>query len=109
MDRIAKLLKLLEADPADAFCLYSLGQEHSKTGNTEQAVAYFDRALAADSGYLYAYYHKARVLQAAGQAESALATLSEGIAHASQLGDAKAEREMRELHAAVQVDTPRSR
>ena len=108
MDRIAKLLKLLEADPADAFCLYSLGQEHAKAGDSAQAVAYFDRALAADPGYLYAYYHKARVLHAAGGAERALATLIEGITRASQTGDSKAEHEMRELQAVVESDALRS-
>ncbi|MDX2131386.1 MAG: tetratricopeptide repeat protein [Planctomycetota bacterium] len=97
MPSIAQLEKLLAADPNDPFVLYALAQEHAKHGATDTAVDFFDRCLAADPTYLYAYYHKARVQLEAGRADDARAALRTGIAAATQAGDAKALNELRAL------------
>lgn len=95
MSRLDKLVKLLELDPRDPFVLYGIAQEHARAGRTGEAVAFFDRCLAADPAYSYAYYHKARALQAGGQAEGALATARAGLAAAG--GDGKASSELAAL------------
>lgn len=89
-DRLEQLEKLLEAEPDDAFCLYGLAQEHAKRGNTEQAIAYYDRTLLVDPAYCYAYYHKARAQEDAGRIDDAVATLRAGLAQAKAVGDVKA-------------------
>ena len=58
---IPQLEKLLALDPADAFVLYALAMEHAKLAEKDRAFAYFDRCIAADPAYCYAYFHKARV------------------------------------------------
>jgi tetratricopeptide (TPR) repeat protein len=95
MSRLDKLTKLLDLDPKDPFVLYGIAQEHARAGRTSDAVAFFDRCLAADPSYAYAYYHKARALQAGGLEVDALATARAGLAAAG--GDGKAQGELAAL------------
>ncbi len=94
MSRVAQLERLHSIDPADADVMYMLAQEHAKQGRTDDAAAWFDRCLAADANYAYAFYHKARALEAAGRVAEAKATLTDGLATARRLGEAKAISEM---------------
>jgi tetratricopeptide (TPR) repeat protein len=87
MPSIEQLEKLLAADPADPFVLYGLAQEHAKRGDHARAIDFYDRCLASDSGYCYAYFHKARTLQAAGRAAEAIETLKAGAQAARRAGD----------------------
>ena len=96
-ERLAKLMKILAADPADPFVLYGIAQEHAKAGNHAEAAAYYDRTLAADPLYCYAYFHKARSQQAAGDVAGALATVEQGLAAAQRAGDGKAQGELSSL------------
>jgi len=88
--RLEKLEKLLAADPTDAFVLYGLAQEHAKLRDYTRAVEFYDRCLAADAHYCYAYYHKAVALQAMGRVEDARGALAAGITAAKAAGDQKA-------------------
>jgi tetratricopeptide (TPR) repeat protein len=85
-----KAEKLFAAEPTDTFVLYSLGQEHAKAKNYAAAVQWYDRCLAVDAAYCYAYYHKARALEAAGDIPLAVQTLREGLAAARAAHDHKA-------------------
>lgn len=94
-DRISQLKALLEQEPGDPFILYSLAHEYAKAGDAAHALAFFDRTLAADADYCYAYYHKARVQQQTGDAAAAKQTLETGLARAVACRDQKAESEIR--------------
>jgi len=93
-DRLAKLTKLLEADPADTFVLYGLAQEYAKQGDTAKAVEFYDRCLATDPAYCYAYFHKARTLQDAGNPNAAITTVKEGLVAAKKAQDSHAASEL---------------
>ena len=95
--RVRQLEALLAADPGDAFCMYGLALEHAKIGNTAEAVLWFDRTLAADPHYLYAYFHKAKAQVEAGDALAARATLGDGLRRARAVSDLKAAGEMEAL------------
>lgn len=97
MGRLEQLTKLLEADPRDAFVLYGIAQEHARAGRHAEAVEWFDRCIDADAAYCYAYYHKAKSLEAAGNPEHAAHTLRTGLAAARRAGDHKAASEMQAL------------
>ena len=100
MPSIAQLEKMLAADPRDAFVLYGLAQEHAKAGGEAghgAAVEYYDRCLAVDPAYCYAYFHKARSLVALGLVSRAVATVQAGIAAARGAGDAHAASELQGL------------
>lgn len=88
--RLEQLQKLLALEPNDPFLLYSTALEHAKTGDHARAVEFFDRCLAADPAYCYAYFHKAVSLKAADRAGEARDTLTAGIRAAQAAGDAKA-------------------
>lgn len=94
MPSIEQLEKLLKLDPNDAFVLYGLGQEYAKRGETERAVEFYDRCLAADAAYCYAYFHKAKVLEAAGRKIEAIDTLRAGLVASRSAGDLKAQGEI---------------
>jgi tetratricopeptide (TPR) repeat protein len=98
--RLDKLAAMLEADPNDAFVLYGLAQEHAKVGTAdehERAVCYYDRCIAADPAYHYAYYHKAMSLIELERTEDAAATLRQGLASAKAARDHKASGELAAL------------
>lgn len=92
--RLAKLLKLLAAEPGDAFCLYAIAQEHARLGDAAAALDFFDRTIASDPSHAYARFHKAKVLESAGRVPEAIAVLREGLAAAEAARDAKAASEL---------------
>lgn len=97
MDRLAKLERMLQADPADAFVLYGLALEHAKLGDHARAITFFDRCLAADASQHYAAYHKARSQLALGDRAGAAGTVRAGLAQSRAAGDAKAAGELEAL------------
>lgn len=97
MSRLQQLQRLLQVDPSDTFVLYGIAQEFAKQGDHTQACEYYDRCLAADPNYLYAYYHKAKSQLERDDSTSATTTLATGIEHAKTLRDAKALGELQSL------------
>jgi tetratricopeptide (TPR) repeat protein len=94
MPSLEQLEKLLAADPTDAFVLYGVAQEHAKLGDFARAVEFYDRCLTVDPAYCYAYYHKARAQDAAGDRSGAVATLRAGLVKARAIGDSHAASEI---------------
>ncbi|MEO0476273.1 MAG: hypothetical protein AAF085_09960 [Planctomycetota bacterium] len=101
-DRLEQLQKLFEADPADADLPYMIALEHGKAGGTEEAIAWLDKTIALNAHYHYAYFQKAKLLDEDGEIDEAVAVLDQGIALATQAGDAKALGELQELRMVVQ-------
>ncbi|HRP63372.1 MAG TPA: tetratricopeptide repeat protein [Phycisphaerales bacterium] len=89
-DRIEKLMKLLEAEPTDAFCLYGLAQEYARMSDHARAVEYYSRAIESDPDYLYAYFHMAKSLEAMSNMTAARQVLEKGLKRAADAGDPKA-------------------
>lgn len=90
MPSITDLQRLLAADPADPFILYGLAQEYARQGDHATALGFYDRCLASDPAYCYAYFHKARSLEALGRVPEAAKTLAAGVAAAKQAQDGHA-------------------
>lgn len=95
MSRQDQLLKLHESDPQDADVLYMLAQEHAKEGEHARAIEWYDACLRSAPDYLYAYFHKARSLESAGNIPGARESLTTGLERARAAGDTKAIDEMR--------------
>ena len=95
--RLEQLLKLAQATPDDPLAHYAAGLELCHLERWDEAVAAFDRALAANASYSAAYFHKGKAQLKAGQGAAARATLDAGIVVAQKAGDMKTVKEMTEL------------
>ncbi len=88
-------LEKLIGTPRDGSLLrFSLGLEYSKLNQWEKAIEQLRHSVAADPGYSAAWRALGKALEAAGQAEAALAAYRDGIAAARKKGDKQAEKEM---------------
>lgn len=94
MPSIEQLQRLLDLEPDDAFLIYGIAQEHLKAEQYPEAIEWFDRTLAADPDHCYAYFFKARALDAGGANADALTVCDAGIANAQRVGDTKAYSEL---------------
>lgn len=92
--RLTQLEKLHQQAPDDTFVLYALAQELTKQGDLARAIEFYDRCIAIDPTYCYAYFHKARVQQSTGDVVGALKTVEAGILAAQKAGDGKALNEL---------------
>jgi tetratricopeptide (TPR) repeat protein len=92
--RLAKLLEMLEKQPADAFLLYGAAMEYKKAGDYPKAIEYLERVLRVDPGYCYAYFQRGQVYEASGDVEAAKRAYGEGIEAAVKKGDAHARDEI---------------
>jgi tetratricopeptide (TPR) repeat protein len=101
-DKLAQLFKLLEREPHDAFLLYGIGMEHKKLGFPDKAIEYFDRTIAADAEYCYAYYQRGQVCAQAGRLEEAKRSFQQGIDAAQRVGDAHAREELQAALESIQ-------
>ena len=100
-ERLEQLLQFHERDPADAFIAYGIAMEYVKAANVDRALEWFDKTLAIDGDYAYAWYQKAKLLSDDGRGAEALAAVEQGIAAAGRANDAHAADELRELRGAL--------
>ena len=93
-DRMQQLQRMLEKSPDDPFLLYGIAMEHKKLGDAARAIEYFDRTIAVDPGYCYAYYQRGQTLEQTGDDAGAKAAYRAGIDAAVKKGDAHARSEL---------------
>ncbi len=99
MDRIAMLTEILSQNPGDSFARYGLAMEYSNSGQINEALAEFNKLLAAHPDYTPGYFMAAQTLAKAERAEEAKKMLSDGIASARRTGNAHALSEMEAMLA----------
>jgi len=84
-----QIQKFLTQEPNDPFMLYALATDHAKESEHESAIEYFDKTIAADPDYVYAYYHQARSYEALNRIKEAKTTLDTGLEAAKRTNDAQ--------------------
>jgi tetratricopeptide (TPR) repeat protein len=92
--RVAALQEILKAKPDDAFARYALGLEYSSAGETEAALAEFQRLLAAHPDYTNGYFMAAQTLAHAERQDEAKKMLQQGIESARRTRNQHALSEM---------------
>ena len=97
MDKIAMLTEILTHNPRDAFARYGLAMEHANQGQTDAALAEFDRLLSTHPDYTAGYFMAAQTLVKAGRTDEAKTRLDQGIASAQRTGNQHALNEMQAL------------
>lgn len=83
--------------PADAFSRYGLAMECMNTGDPNAADGHFRVLLESNAEYIPAYLMYGQLLARESRNEEARKVLSDGIAAATQKGDAHARSEMEML------------
>lgn len=97
MDRVATLNEILSQNPNDAFARYGLAMEYSNRGETDQALAEFQKLLAAHPDYTAGYFMAAQALVRAERTEEAKKMLQDGIQSAQRTKNSHAQSEMEGL------------
>jgi len=90
MDKIAGLKEILAMDPKNSLARYGMAVELARGGETNAALAEFDRLLADDPGYTAGYYMAAQTLTDAGRIQEAVERLKTGIDCATRSGNSHA-------------------
>lgn len=99
MERIDSLLLLLEKSADDSFLKHALALEYIKMGNDTEARKLLESVLEKDSAYAGSYYHLAKLLERAGDAEAAMKCYERGMTATLNSGN---QRTFNELKAAYE-------
>ncbi len=94
MDKIARLKEILLMDPKNSFARYGIAVELANRGETDAAMAEFDRLLTDDTDYTAGYFMAAQTLSKAGRTAEAIERLKSGISCAARSGNRHALSEM---------------
>lgn len=94
ISRLHMLSQFLEQNPNDAFARYGLAMEYSKAGQTEQALAEFNKLLELHPDYTNGYFMAAQTLERAGRTPEAKKMLEKGVEAAKRTGNKHALSEM---------------
>jgi len=97
MDKVAGLKEILEQDPKNAFARYGLAMEYAGRGETDAALAEFERLLGDHPDYTAGYFMAAQTLARAGREAEAKQRLVEGMACARRTGNQHALSEMQAM------------
>lgn len=93
-ERLRQLQQMLDKSPRDTFLLYGIAMEHKKAGEVAPALEYFNRVIALDPGYCYAYHQRGLLHESTGDVEAAKRSYREGVEAARRKGDAHAQGEI---------------
>jgi tetratricopeptide (TPR) repeat protein len=95
MDRIARLVQLLQNNPNDSFVQHALALEHVKLGKDADARKLFEQLLEYNPGYIGSYYHLGKLLERSSETEAATKVYEKGMEEAKKAGDNHAYGELR--------------
>ena len=87
MDRVKKLLELIEEDPKEAFNYYALALEYRKLDQAEKAENKFSFLVEFHPDFLATYYHYADLLVYTEEFEKAMQLYEQGIKKAQEQND----------------------
>jgi tetratricopeptide (TPR) repeat protein len=96
-ERITQLKEFLKQQPSDMFSLFAMAMELKSLERFDESLAYLDRVLAVDAGYVAAYYQKALLLVKLSRLSEAKDVLQIGMPRAVEAGQLHARDRMREL------------
>jgi tetratricopeptide (TPR) repeat protein len=88
------LREFVARDEDDSFSRYGLAMEYVKVKEYDQALEHFALLIRKDPGYIAAYYHMGKTLEAAGRTGEAPAIYEAGIRIGKEKNDAHAVSEL---------------
>lgn len=94
MERIERLVKMLEESPNDSFLKHALALENVKEGKDDVAKTLFEEILEIEPSYVGSYYHLAKLLERQGSDKDALTVYENGMQYAKAADDKHAYSEL---------------
>ena len=87
MNRIEKILEMLNTNGMDSFLQHALALEYIKIGNDSLALEQFVSLLIDNPQYVGSYYHLGKLYERIGENEKAISTYEKGMAEAKNAKD----------------------
>jgi tetratricopeptide (TPR) repeat protein len=97
LERLAKLLQMLEENKEDTFLTYAIAMEYLGDADTENSLLWFGKTLEINDAHLPAMYQLALLHSALGQTETACSYLEKGLILLKESKDIKTRNEFRSL------------
>ena len=98
MERMGKLLGLLQENPSDSFLQHALALEYIKQGDDEAARKLFEGLLKRDPSYIGSYYHLGKLFERNNNATEAIKWYEKGMDEARKAGEMHALAELKSAH-----------
>ena len=95
-ERIQKLQTMLTVDPNDTFVRYALAMEYNGINDPSSAIEILETLVGLDPKYVPAYHQLGIILGRLNKTQEAKKYYRKGIDIATESGEVKAEKEMRE-------------
>jgi tetratricopeptide (TPR) repeat protein len=102
-NRLEQLLGFLQEDPKDAFTLYAIATEYTKTAPLK-ALEFYETLLREHEGYVATYYHAAKLYAQLGKRAEAELTFQKGLDISNQQNDRHAYRELQSAYNSFLFD-----
>jgi Tfp pilus assembly protein PilF len=87
MNRIEKIMEMLQDQPKDSFLKHALALEYIKIDKEDEAIIQFVELLNNEPDYVGSYYHLAKLYERNQQTDAAIEIYTKGMEVAKKLKD----------------------
>jgi Tfp pilus assembly protein PilF len=87
MNRIEKIIEMLQDQPKDSFLKHALALEYIKIDKEDEAIIQFIELLNNEPDYVGSYYHLAKLYERNQQTDAAIEIYTKGMEVAKKLKD----------------------
>jgi len=87
MNRIEKIIEMLQDQPKDSFLKHALALEYIKIEKEDEAIIQFVELLNNEPDYVGSYYHLAKLYERNQQTDAAIEIYTKGMEVAKKLKD----------------------
>jgi len=87
MNRIEKIIEMLQDQPKDSFLKHALALEYVKIDKEDEAITQFVELLKNEPDYVGSYYHLAKLYERNQQTDAAIEIYTKGMEVAKKLKD----------------------
>ena len=87
MNRIEKIIEMLQDQPKDSFLKHALALENIKIDKEDEAIIQFVELLNNEPDYVGSYYHLAKLYERNQQTDAAIEIYTKGMEVAKKLKD----------------------
>ena len=104
MDRLQKLLEMLDTDPKSDFLLFAIAKEYEKKADFQMAEMFYLTLMENHPAYVGLYYHLAGLYKEIENFEQAEIIYKKGITVATELKDHHSLAELKSAYTNLYID-----